>query len=201
MLTQGLEASSRLKDRRLLLLVSDAVLGWLAGGEGDAEKPAMLLGAAEVMDETIGTAVGWIAEMRTAEAIAALQARLGRERWEVARRKGRSLSFSQVSDLILLILSEVGASSAGAEESSAERPQHSLLSKREEEVLRLVAEGLTNKEIAQQLIVTENTVKTHVTSLFNKLGVDSRAQAVAVAASEGLLDGSRGMPRGRPTGK
>ena len=42
-------------------------------------------------------------------------------------------------------------------------------------MLRLVAEGLTNKEIAQRLIVTENTVKTHVTSLFNKLGVDSRA--------------------------
>jgi DNA-binding NarL/FixJ family response regulator len=54
-------------------------------------------------------------------------------------------------------------------------------------VLRLVAEGLTNKEIARRLILTENTVKTHVTSLFNKLGVDSRAQAVAVAANEGLL--------------
>jgi NarL family two-component system response regulator YdfI len=59
-------------------------------------------------------------------------------------------------------------------------------------VLRLVAEGLTNKEIAHQLIVAENTVKTHVTSLFNKLGVDSRAQAVAVAANEGLLDGVTG---------
>ena len=38
------------------------------------------------------------------------------------------------------------------------------------------AEGLTNKEIAQRLIVTENTVKTHVTSLFNKLGADSRVR-------------------------
>jgi DNA-binding NarL/FixJ family response regulator len=66
------------------------------------------------------------------------------------------------------------------------------LSTREEEVLRLVAEGLTNKEIAQRLILTENTVKTHVTSLFNKLGVDSRAQAVAVAAHEGLLDAVTG---------
>jgi DNA-binding NarL/FixJ family response regulator len=54
-------------------------------------------------------------------------------------------------------------------------------------VLRLVADGLTNKEIARQLIVSENTVKTHLTSLFNKLGVNSRARAVAVAASGGLL--------------
>jgi DNA-binding NarL/FixJ family response regulator len=62
------------------------------------------------------------------------------------------------------------------------------LSPREEEVLRFVAEGLTNKEIARQLRVSENTVKTHVTSLFNRLGVDSRARAVAVAANEGLLE-------------
>jgi LuxR family maltose regulon positive regulatory protein len=61
------------------------------------------------------------------------------------------------------------------------------LSTREEEVLGLVAEGLTNKEIARRLTVGENTVKTHITSLFNKLGVDSRAHAVAVAAGEGLL--------------
>jgi DNA-binding NarL/FixJ family response regulator len=73
------------------------------------------------------------------------------------------------------------------EEARGARRQQTLLSKREEEVLRLVAEGLTNKEIARRLIVTENTVKTYVTSLFNKLGVDSRAQAVAVAAHDGLL--------------
>jgi DNA-binding NarL/FixJ family response regulator len=61
------------------------------------------------------------------------------------------------------------------------------LTPREQEVVKLVAEGLTNKEIARRLIVTENTVKTHVTSLFNDLGVDSRAQAIAVAAHKGLL--------------
>ncbi|MDB5057027.1 MAG: response regulator transcription factor, partial [Chloroflexi bacterium] len=81
---------------------------------------------------------------------------------------------------------------ADAEESSEKRRPHTILSKREDEVLRLVAEGLTNKEIARELFVTENTVKTHVTSLFNKLGVDSRARAVAVAANEGLLDEATG---------
>ena len=114
-------------------------------------------------------------------------------RFAAARREGRALSFAQVSEFVSLVLNEVGARGAGAEESSAQRPQHTLLSKREEEVLRLVAEGLTNKEIARRLFVTENTVKTHVTSLFNKLGVDSRARAVAVAANEGLLDGVTGQ--------
>jgi len=63
-------------------------------------------------------------------------------------------------------------------------------------VLRLVAEGLTNKEIARRLIVSENTVKTHVASLFNKLGVDTRARAVAVAAGEGLLEEVATHPNG-----
>ena len=50
-----------------------------------------------------------------------------------------------------------------------------------------MAEGLTNKEIAKRLIVSVFTVKAQVVSVFNKLGVDSRAQAVAVAAHQGLL--------------
>jgi NarL family two-component system response regulator YdfI len=54
-------------------------------------------------------------------------------------------------------------------------------------VLQLVAEGLTSKQIGQQLFISPKTVNYHLTSVFNKLGVDSRAQAVAVAARKGLL--------------
>ena len=185
---QGLEASSRLQDRRLLLLESNHVVWWLAGEQGEPEQLAVLLGAAEAMGEAIECVAGGGWETRTPAAAAALQARLGQERFAAARREGRALSFAQISDVVSLVLNEVGARGAGAEESSAQRRQHTLLSKREEEVLRLVAEGLTNKEIAQRLFVTENTVKTHVTSLFNKLGVDSRARAVAVAAHQGFLE-------------
>jgi ATP/maltotriose-dependent transcriptional regulator MalT len=85
------------------------------------------------------------------------------------------------------VLDEIEAGVSGGEPAGGKRHQHFLLSRREDEVLRLVAAGLSNKQIAQRLIVTQNTVKSHVTSLFNKLGVDSRAQAVAVAAHLGLL--------------
>ncbi|MDR5694933.1 MAG: response regulator transcription factor [Armatimonadota bacterium] len=61
------------------------------------------------------------------------------------------------------------------------------LSQREREVLRLVAKGLSNKEIARALKITERTVKFHVTSIFNKLGAGNRAQAVALASQRGLL--------------
>ncbi|TMI83253.1 MAG: response regulator transcription factor [Bacillati bacterium ANGP1] len=62
-----------------------------------------------------------------------------------------------------------------------------VLSGRERQVLRLVAQGLSNKQIARQLAITERTVKFHMTSIFNKLGAENRAQAIAVAAERGLL--------------
>lgn len=62
-----------------------------------------------------------------------------------------------------------------------------VLSGRERQVLRLVAQGLPNKQIARQLAITERTVKFHMTSIFNKLGAENRAQAIAVAAQRGLL--------------
>ncbi|WP_067170251.1 response regulator [Microtetraspora niveoalba] len=60
-------------------------------------------------------------------------------------------------------------------------------SPRELEVLRLVARGAANKEIARTLLISETTVKTHLKHVFVKLGVDSRAAAVVVAMERGLL--------------
>ena len=67
------------------------------------------------------------------------------------------------------------------------RRRTALLSPREHGVLRLVAAGQSNRQIARTLSISERTVKFHVTALFNKLGADNRAQAVAIAAERGLL--------------
>jgi NarL family two-component system response regulator YdfI len=62
-----------------------------------------------------------------------------------------------------------------------------VLTERELEVLTAVARGDRSKEIAQQLGVTERTIKAHLTNIYNKLGVDSRAAAVAVGIQQGIL--------------
>lgn len=66
-------------------------------------------------------------------------------------------------------------------------PDRELLSDREMEVLRLVASGSTNRDIAEALFVSEATVKTHLIHIFSKLGVNDRAAAVATAFEQGLL--------------
>jgi DNA-binding NarL/FixJ family response regulator len=75
-----------------------------------------------------------------------------------------------------------------ARQVSAPRSAKGLLTPRELAVLRLVAGGQSNQQIAKSLGITERTVKFHVTSIFNKLGADNRAQAVALAGRRGLLN-------------
>lgn len=62
-----------------------------------------------------------------------------------------------------------------------------LLTAREIQVLRLIADGLPNKAIAVELSISEHTVKFHVSSLFSKLGVASRTEAVTMATRRGIL--------------
>jgi LuxR family maltose regulon positive regulatory protein len=79
----------------------------------------------------------------------------------------------------------------GAFEKSIVIDQSSLiepLTEREIEVLRLIAEGLSNPEIAEKLVLSVGTVKTHVKHIYGKLGVDDRVKAASMARELGLID-------------
>jgi two-component system, NarL family, response regulator LiaR len=91
-----------------------------------------------------------------------------------------------------IVVREVPASGRGAEPGSPFAPntaqQQSLgITDRELEILTLIARGLSNREIATQLFVSENTVKTHCSRAFDKLGAARRTQAVQRGKELGLL--------------
>jgi two-component system, NarL family, response regulator YdfI len=66
-------------------------------------------------------------------------------------------------------------------------PSDQILTPREIEVLRMVAEGLGNKEIASRLGISDHTVKFHISSIFAKLGASSRTEAVTIGIRQGLI--------------
>jgi DNA-binding CsgD family transcriptional regulator len=70
---------------------------------------------------------------------------------------------------------------------NAERVEKLGITPRELEILALIAAGLSNREIAGKLFVSENTVKTHSSRLFDKLNAKRRTQAVQIAKAEGLI--------------
>ncbi len=79
---------------------------------------------------------------------------------------------------------------AGSSSTAKDTPDHVALTDREREVLAAVARGERSKEIALHLGISERTVKAHLASIYGKLGVDSRAAAIAAAAQRGWLPGN-----------
>ncbi len=70
---------------------------------------------------------------------------------------------------------------------NAKQSLEMAISKRELEVLLMLGQGKSNKEIAEALFVSTNTIKTHISSLFEKLDVKNRTQAIIVAKNQGIL--------------
>ena len=85
-------------------------------------------------------------------------------------------------EIMARVLAQKGAPTTGSKSNESIN-----LTERELEVLEAVARGERSKEVASHLGISERTVKAHLASIYNKLGVDSRAAAIAVAAQKGLL--------------
>ena len=157
------------------------------GSRGDLERAARLLGAVDAWSEW-GEIVSPI--FRDAAASTELHARARRELGETAYRAavaaGQAMSMGQAAGLAEASLEAVAASGGDAAAAGPDQPRQ-LLSERERAVLRFISEGLANKQIATALGISERTVKSHVASAMNKLGVDKRAHAAVLAVQRGLL--------------
>lgn len=100
---------------------------------------------------------------------------------------GASLKDVGASAEVVLVARANGTTPTPLTSGSAGTVDAPVLTSREREILALLADGLGNKQIAARLGISTNTVKTHLELLFERLGVSSRAEAVAAGVRQGLL--------------
>ncbi len=160
---------ARLFDNRLAEYYGLACLGWHAANSGQARAAARLFGAAEALAMQTGADMLGPAVPLLAEAKEATIAALGTSPFEDEFSAGKQLSREAALQLAL-------GKSDGSGTQPADGTVAGPLAKRELEVGRLVAEGLSNKQIGARLFISDRTVAAHVSNIMNKLGLNSRAQ-------------------------
>ena len=172
----ALKIAQRIDDRVAQYALLDE-LACVAAASGKARLAAQLLGAAETIRTQAGASLIPILAPLLAQAEASATAALGASKFEAEVNAGKRLSRDEAIRLALEEPAPVAASTATDGQSTA------LLGKREVEVARLVAEGRSNKQIGAKLFISERTVDSHVRSILNKLGFNSRAQIAGWIAS------------------
>jgi len=178
---------ARTMESRFAIKYVVGIAALVSGHHGDVERAVRLLAAVERWSDWTGEFVS--PTYHDPAAYAALDARarqqMGDDVYRAAVAEAKALSIDEVADLAQAGLEPP---TAGPEHiaARAEGPRP-LLSDRELAVLRLIGEGLPNKQIATVLSIAERTVKSHVASAMNKLGVDNRAHAAVAAIQRGLL--------------
>ncbi len=175
---EALQIAQQLDDRVQQAYLLDA-LGCHAARSGQARLAAQLLGAGQAVRTAAGGHVMPFLAPLTSQARESATTALGQSRFETEFAAGSRLSRD---DAVRLALGESEPVAGAVAPAGA---GIGLLAKRETEVARLVAEGLTNKEIGARLFISEHTVDSHVRSILNKLGCNSRAQIAAWMASSG----------------
>ena len=174
--TEALRIARRIDDRVAEYALLDG-LGCVAAGSGQARMAAQLIGAAETIRIQAGASLIPILAPLIEQAEASAVAALGQSKFDSEMDAGKRLGRDEA---IRLALGESAQVSVGAPNGVA------LLGKREAEVARLVAEGLSNKRIGARLFISERTVDSHVRNILNKLGFNSRAQIAGwIASSHG----------------
>jgi predicted ATPase/DNA-binding CsgD family transcriptional regulator len=179
---EGLVLALELGERELSA-VGVTGIGLIAALEGQLTWAALLWGAAEALPQSQSIAVPPHLLQRIQTEV---RAWLGERAFEKAREEGRNLSIEQA----LAQQEHLSRPLSGAHRqrrASSLSPYPAGLSAREVEVLRLVAQGHTDVQIAEQLVISRRTVTTHLTSVYNKLAVNSRAAATRFATEQHLV--------------
>lgn len=164
-----------------ILVLTEALLiyGQLLAESERWPQAGIAFGAAQALEQETGASVDVETRAATDRAKSAAKQAMGRDEFGRIQTLGETTPVTEV--LEMLRRSNIAHGPSGEEQSQ------SVLSEREREVLRLVAEGLTDREIADVLFVSPRTVTTHVARILDKLGAESRTGAATFAIRQGLI--------------
>ena len=184
---QSVGVARKAGDQRMITSGLEGLAAAVAA-QGNHVWAAHLWGAAEALRETIGTPLPPVDRASYHRAVEALRTQLGEQAFATAWAEGRTMSPEQA----LAAPGQVTLSASTKEErpssptTTSPPPYPDGLTAREVEVLRVVAQGLTNEQVAERLIISPRTVDTHLTSIYSKIGVSSRVAATRYAIEHHL---------------
>jgi non-specific serine/threonine protein kinase len=179
---EGLELALEAGDKANAAYCLEGLAGLIAARD-EPERATQLFGASEALLEAVGAPLYAHAQDRALyeSAVEALRSQLDEEAFGAAWSEGRAMALDRAVEYALEL-------PPPAEEPAAPTAHLAgLLSAREAEVLGLVAGGLTNAQVAEELYISPNTVNRHLNSIYGKLGVGSRAAATRFAVEHDLL--------------
>jgi predicted ATPase/DNA-binding CsgD family transcriptional regulator len=171
---------ARQLDDRLAQCYLLGALGCCAAGSREPRLAARLLGAMESLRVEVGATINAGLAPALAHATTSVTALLGRSTFGSEFRAGQQLGRDTAARLALRDAAPAGTASGNT---ASDQDKAGILGQRETDVARLVADGLSNKQIGARLFISERTVESHVRNILNKLGVNSRAQIAGWVAT------------------
>jgi DNA-binding CsgD family transcriptional regulator len=175
----GLEIKLGLDDQ-LGTAVGLEALAWGVGVLGQHKRAAQLLGTAEALWDSTGSSLATVLSDLVGDhdkSVAAARAALGVQGYAAAFRRGRQMPLAQVLD-------QAEHTRRSTRSGRLDTGGAGSLTSREKEVAGLLAQGLSNKAIAQSLVIAQRTAETHVGNVMVKLGLSSRSQVAAWVAEQ-----------------
>ena len=168
--------------RNMTIILSLSGLADLAEVRGQAVLAARLCGMAAALRDAAGCVMDGADQKNYERTVAMARAQLETTTFEAAWAAGRAMTLEQaVAEALVAATTEVPEPAR-----SAKSTRPAGLSRREGEVLALVAQGLTNIQIAERLVISPRTVNAHLHAIYYKLGVATRSAATRFAMENGL---------------